>query len=126
LIEDNELHALLFELVLEKRYRVETTTSYAEAWRRLQETPQDSLPHVILIDIRLGGANSGLELVRRVRDDARMRHIAVVALTGYPLQYVAAEAHDAGCVACIEKPFKATDLTREVERVLAVCSLNVA
>ncbi len=39
-------------------------------------------PDVILLDIGLPGM-SGLEVARRVREDDRLKHILLVALTGY-------------------------------------------
>lgn len=62
-----------------------------------------SHPDAIVADVMLRDG-SGLDLARRLRDDARTRHTPVIVLTGYSLESVQQQARDAGCDRIVEKP----------------------
>ena len=68
---------------------------------------QGVVPDVIVCDIAMPG-ESGYDLVCAIRRDARLRHIPVIAVTGYP--YAAAKAY-------AHWKRKVTDVQREMDKV---------
>lgn len=67
------------------------TTS--EAIRLALECP----PTLIVTDVRPEGGDSGLDLIRRLKQDTRMRYVPVVALTSNVLTHDREIAAHAGC-----------------------------
>ena len=61
-------------------------------------------PDLILMDVQLPTID-GYEATRRIKADARTRHIPVVAVTSYALSDEALRATDAGCDGYVAKPF---------------------
>jgi two-component system, cell cycle response regulator DivK len=76
------------------------------------------LPDVILMDLSLPELD-GWEATRRLKGDARTRHIPVVALTGHVLADHSRDAREAGCDAFLTKPCLPEALVVEVQRALA-------
>jgi CheY-like chemotaxis protein len=75
-------------------------------------------PDVIIMDLSLPGMD-GWEATRRLKDDARTKHIPVIALTGHALAGHSKGAIDAGCDAFVTKPCLPEDLVGHITRVLA-------
>ena len=78
----------------------------------------DSHPDVIVTDVNLPGT-SGLELTRRLRSDARTKHLGIIVLSGHSAGSISREAHDAGCDRILVKPCLPDALAVEVREVLA-------
>lgn len=62
-----------------------------------------TLPEMILMDIALPGMD-GLTLTRKLKADARTRHIRIVALTAFAMKGDDQKALAAGCDGYITKP----------------------
>ena len=75
-------------------------------------------PDAIVMDLSLPGLD-GWEATRRLKQDARTRHIPVVAVTGHAFTGSQKSAKDAGCDGYISKPCLPADLVVEIRRVLA-------
>ena len=75
------------------------------------------LPDVIVMDLSLPVLD-GWEATRRLKGDARTRHIPVVALTGHALEGHSQGAREAGCDAFLAKPCLPEKLLETVERML--------
>src|SRR3954447_22825586 len=73
------------------------------------------LPDLILMDIQLPEI-SGLEVTRRLRGDARSRHIPIIAVTAFAMGWHEGEALNSGCDAYISKPISILGLLSTVER----------
>jgi two-component system CheB/CheR fusion protein len=71
---------------------------------------------VIITDVNLPELD-GYELARRVRQLKAGPHVAVVAVTGRPIAEEEGVAREAGCDACLAKPFNIQALA-EVVRTL--------
>ncbi len=95
-------------------FRVAEAATGPEALSRTFEL----MPDVILMDLSLPELD-GWEVTRRLKGDARTRHIPVVALTGHVLADHSREARDAGCDGFLTKPCLPEVLVVEVQRVLA-------
>ena len=76
-----------------------------------------SVPDVIVMDLSLPGLD-GWEATRRLKRDARTRHIPVVVLTGHALAGHSQGAMDAGCDAFITKPCLPERLLEEIRTIL--------
>jgi two-component system, cell cycle response regulator DivK len=72
-------------------------------------------PDLILMDIQLPGLD-GYEATRRIKADAVLRAIPVIAVTSYGLAGDAARA--AGCDAYISKPYSPRQLLAKVREYL--------
>jgi len=77
----------------------------------------DLVPDLILMDVWLPKMD-GLEATRRIKADARTRHIPVLALTAHALESAREKALDAGCDGVVTKPFFPADLEEEIRRHL--------
>ena len=75
------------------------------------------LPDLVVMDLSLPGID-GWEATRRLKDDARTKHIPVLALTGHALAGYSEGARQAGCDAFVTKPCLPEELLAEIRRVL--------
>ncbi len=75
------------------------------------------LPDVILMDLSLPELD-GWEATRQLKNDARTRHIPIVALTGHALADHSREAREAGCDAFLTKPCLPEVLVVEIRKML--------
>jgi CheY-like chemotaxis protein len=116
LVEDDPANMLLTRTVLEDAgHRILAATTLLDA-RDLLALEH---PDLVITDVELHG-ESGLELVRDVREDRRLQDVPVVALTAHAMPEMADEAFDAGCSDYITKPVDITQLVRRVNSILAV------
>jgi CheY-like chemotaxis protein len=95
-------------------YRVAEATNGIEAIEKTVEL----LPDIILMDLALPRMD-GWEATRRLKEDARTKHIPIVALTGHALAGFAEGARQAGCDAFVTKPCLPDALVAEIQRILA-------
>lgn len=102
------------EFLLLSGFRVAQAATGREALERAFAL----IPDVILMDLSLPELD-GWEATRRLKGDARTRHIPVVALTGHVLADHSRDARDAGCDAFLTKPCLPDTLVIEVQRALA-------
>jgi signal transduction histidine kinase len=110
IVDDNydSAHSLSMLLRL-SGHKVETTYDGPGALEQAANHP----PDVILLDIGLPGMN-GLEVARRIRESERLKHLVLVALTGYGQEEDRQRSQEAGFDAHFVKP---VDL-RELQKLL--------
>ena len=70
---------------------------------------------LIITGIRLAGSFDGIELVRRLRGDARTKHTPVIVLTACAFEPDQARAFAAGCDLFLPKPCLPEDLLQQAE-----------
>ena len=75
------------------------------------------LPDVIVMDLSLP-VMDGWEATRRLKAEARTRHIPVIALTGHSLAGHSRDAREAGCDAFLAKPCLPETLVEKVEELI--------
>lgn len=81
------------------------------------ETIKSTLPHLILLDIRLG-AVSGVEIAKRIRNDPETRKIPIVILSAsFTIEEDSEKAH---ADAYVKKPFNVDDLENIVKKYLQI------
>ncbi len=120
LVEDDPANMLLTRTVLEEAgHRILAATTLYDA-RELLEVEH---PDLVLTDVELFG-ESGLELVRDVRENPHLQDVPVVALTAHAMPGMADEVFDAGCADYITKPVDITQLVRRVNATLAMGRAN--
>ncbi len=71
-------------------------------------------PDLLILDIRLGGALSGIEVARKVRE---LSPVPIAFMTAYGSDEVRNEALSLGPIAFLEKPISEDDLAELVARV---------
>ena len=116
LVEDNPDHALLTQRALKKSNianPVELAQDGQEALDRLFD-PDKPLPMLILLDLKLPKVD-GLEVLKRLRGNARTRRIPIVILTTSDDERDRAAGYDLGCNSYIRKP---VDFDQFAEAVL--------
>jgi two-component system, cell cycle response regulator DivK len=74
-------------------------------------------PDLILMDIQLPIVD-GYEATRRIKSNAELRSIPVIAVTSYALSGDEAKARAAGCDAYVAKPFSPRQLLAKVREYL--------
>ncbi len=74
-------------------------------------------PDLILMDIMLPGLD-GYEATRRIKDNAALRHIPVIAITSYAMDGEENRAEEAGCDAYFAKPVSPRALLAKVREYI--------
>lgn len=74
---------------------------------------QAHVPDLILMDIQLPGID-GYETTRRIKANAALRHIPIIAVTSYAMDHEESKALEAGCDAYFSKPFSPRVLLAKV------------
>ncbi len=113
IIEDSHDVRLLLQIELERRGYVVSTAESAETALSLAE---ETRPSVIVSDLGLPGAD-GLEFLRRIRSDARLRDTPAIALSGFGERRMMKAAREAGYEAVLTKPVEIAELVKSIERV---------
>ncbi len=74
-------------------------------------------PDLILMDVMLPGLD-GYEATRRIKGNAALRHIPVIAVTSYALDGEEGRAEEAGCDAYFSKPVSPRALLAKVREYI--------
>jgi len=75
-------------------------------------------PDLILMDIQLPGLD-GYEVARRIKANAALHHIPIIAVTSYALSGEDQRAAAAGCDGYVAKPFSPRLLMAKIRELLA-------
>ena len=75
------------------------------------------VPDLILMDIQLPGLD-GYDATRRIKADAALRHIPIIAVTSYALSGDDVKAFEAGCDDYVSKPFSPRALLAKIRQFL--------
>jgi len=114
IIDDNPTNLKLAAQVLEiEGYRVNLAIDAEHALEILD----NAIPDVILMDIALPGMD-GLSLTRKLRTDARLQHIPVIAMTAFAMKGDEQRAIGAGCEGYITKPIDTRRFAQQLEACL--------
>jgi two-component system, response regulator len=112
LVEDNPHEAELITRAL-KKYNLANRTHHVEDGAAALDYlfgsgadgdgPNKPLPELVLLDLKLPKVD-GLEVLRRIRADARTRHLLVVLLTSSAEETDVERAHALGANHYVQKP----------------------
>jgi two-component system cell cycle response regulator DivK len=118
IVEDQEDNrAILRDLLTANGYEAIEATNGEEG----VAVARRERPDLILMDIQLP-VTDGYEATRRIKSDAALKAIPVIAVTSYALSGDEAKAKAAGCDAYITKPFSPRQLLAKVREYLAAGS----
>ena len=78
---------------------------------------ESHVPDLILMDIQLPGLD-GYEATRRIKANAALRHIPIIAVTSYALSGDDVKAFEAGCNGYVSKPFSPRALLARIREFL--------
>jgi len=110
LVEDNETIRDAFAILLEESgYAVVQAATGAAAL----ESAQGSPPDVILLDLGLPDM-PGLDVARRLADDAATAGVPILAVTGRALETDRDACLEAGCAGYLTKPVDTRQLLRQI------------
>jgi PAS domain S-box-containing protein len=111
LAEDNEINiATMQDYLSAKGYHVVIARNGAEAVARARETQ----PAVILMDIQMPGMD-GLEATRRIRTQAKLAHVPIMALTALAMPGDRERCLAAGADDYLSKPVSLKQLAAAIE-----------
>jgi two-component system, cell cycle response regulator DivK len=100
IVEDNELNMQLFNDLLEAHgYKPLPSRSGVEAL----ELARLHKPDLIVMDIQLPDV-SGLQVTRWIKEDEHLRHIPVIAITGFAMKEDEEKIRQGGCESYLAKP----------------------
>ncbi|MBN2003218.1 MAG: response regulator [Anaerolineae bacterium] len=114
-IEDNYHNRRLVQKVLKSRgYEVMLAEDGLEGWEMLMQ----HRPALVLLDISLPGID-GIEIASRIKADATLENIWVIALTASAMRGDKERFMQAGCNDYLSKPIQVKELIEKVEGYFA-------
>jgi CheY-like chemotaxis protein len=118
IVDDNRNAAEIVKSILSSvgAQQIEMATTADRAFALLQSEQFD----LIVVDQNLGKGDEGIELVRRIRTDAKSvnPYLSILMLTGYTEQRRVKAARDAGVTEFLSKPFTIVGLLRRMEALI--------
>lgn len=113
-VEDNDDNrALVVKILSRHGYEVTEALSGEQALEQVESC----VPDLVLMDLNLDGM-SGFEATRRLKNDPRLRHIPVVALTAYAMVGDRERALESGCDGYLSKPVDVRRLPEQVREFI--------
>jgi DNA-binding response OmpR family regulator len=122
IVEDDQTISFMVREVL--RHEGFETTAIAEgsdALDALRADPYD----IVLLDVMLPGVD-GISILRAIREDPALSHIAVVLLTARSDDSSTWEGWKAGCDLYLSKPFDPDELVAALDRLVSERSAAAA
>lgn len=123
LVDDHEEDRIFFEraaLAAISRIMLVHAQNGAEIFGFLDRCLQtNSLPDLVVLDLKLPEI-SGLEILKVIRDEARMKNVRVVVLTSSPQDTDREKALKLGANGYFVKPADASEYTRIIENAFGV------
>jgi CheY-like chemotaxis protein len=114
LVEDNEMNRDMLSRRLERKgYSIAIAVDGQQGVEMAAADP----PALILMDMSLPVLD-GWEATRRIKADARTKHIPVIALTAHAMQGDEVKAREAGCDDYDTKPVELSRLLAKMEGLL--------
>jgi len=115
IVEDNEMNRDMLSRRLERKgYKILIAVDGAEG----VDVTRAQMPDLILMDMSLPVVD-GWEATRRIKADAGLKHIPVIALTAHAMANDREKALDAGCDEYDTKPIELPRLLGKIESLLA-------
>jgi CheY-like chemotaxis protein len=109
-IEDNFHNRRLVRKILKSRgYNVIEAEDGHTGWQMVQ----DLHPPLVLMDISIPGID-GLEVTRRIKEDAKLQHIPVIAITAAAMVGDKERFLAAGCDDYLSKPIQPLNLLKKI------------
>lgn len=113
LVEDNELNR---DMLIRRLTRAGLEVITAGDGQQALDMMRESQPVLVLMDMNLP-VMDGWTACRHAREDARIGHIPIIALTAHASEIDRRAALDAGCCEYATKPIDFPDLLSKIERL---------
>ena len=115
IVEDNALNIKLFcDLLAAHGHEPQAVTDSRQAL----EAARDFSPDLVITDIQLPHV-SGLDLIRMVREDEKLREVPIMAVTAYATAGDEERIRGAGAESYVTKPISVARFVAEVDALLA-------
>jgi CheY-like chemotaxis protein len=115
--EDNDDHALLIQMALERASRIPVEVHRARNGDEAIILVEDVLPDLILLDLKMPG-RSGHEVLEVIKGDDEFRRIPVAVLTSSDRDEDVAESYGLGTNHFITKPENPAELEQGLRSLL--------
>ncbi len=113
-VEDDYNCQLLVKILLRDKFSVDIAKNLNDALSLIAINLYD----MILLDINLGGGETGLDLLKSLKNNTKYENIPVIALTAYALKEERDAILKAGCIEHVSKPFEKETLLNAIFRVI--------
>ena len=113
LVEDNELNR---DMLFRRLGRAGMEVIAAENGRQALELMHSDMPNVVLMDMNLP-VMDGWTACRAARQDDKIKHIPIIALTAHAMEADRLNALDAGCDDYATKPVDFPGLLLKIEKL---------
>lgn len=115
LVADDEIH--IVQVVAIKLRNAGYDVITAENGQRAYDLVCSEKPDAVITDLQMPGM-SGLDMVRKVREDDSNSGIPVIMLTARGFAIEQEEMDSLGIIACLSKPFSPREVLQTVEEAL--------
>lgn len=112
--DDEDIRELVAFKLTQAGYDVEAVVDGVKAWEAIDHAP----PQLALLDIMMPGL-SGLDVLRKIREDERTRTVPVILLTARSRDSDVDAGFESGATDYVIKPFSPRELVHRVGSVLA-------
>lgn len=116
IVEDNELNLKLFRDLLEAH---DIKTLEVRDGTKAVQAVEESLPHLILLDIQLPHI-SGFDISRELKKRDRTKHIPIIAVTAFAMHDDQDKILAAGCEDYMAKPISIGPFVAMVRKYLNI------
>lgn len=118
IIDDNQDDVLIAMRVLSRLRRGIRTEVAAGGEEGLALLGREkALPSLILLDLKMPGMD-GIEVLKRIRGDERLRSVPVIVVTHSALESDVAACREAGATAVLHKAFDIERFSKEIGAIL--------
>ena len=115
IVEDNALNIKLFcDLLAAHGHEPQAVTDSRQAL----DAARELVPDLVITDIQLPHV-SGLELIRMIRADERLKEVPIMAVTAYASLGDEERIRGAGAESYVTKPISVARFVQEVDSLLA-------
>lgn len=119
IVDDDATSLAIGRAFLEDEYELMLARSGTQALGALKG---DSLPAVVLMDMHMPGM-SGIDVLKEMKQDARLRDIPVIFLTGERSVGLEVESYAAGAADLLQKPVNNTLLKLKIRQQMSYVDL---
>ncbi|HEU5482838.1 MAG TPA: response regulator [Sphingomicrobium sp.] len=121
IVEDNALNVKLFcDLLAAHGHEPRPVTD----GRFALDAAREFLPDLVITDIQLPHV-TGLELIRMIRDDKRLKDVPIMAVTAYAAPADEERIRTAGAQAYVSKPISVAKFVAQVNELLGIQDARV-
>ena len=113
-VEDDEQSQKYMRILLSREFNVHIAATGEKAWDILSTEPVN----LILMDLSLRDGEDGLQITKKIRQDATLKDIPIIALTAHAFPEDRKRSLEAGCNDYVSKPFQWVHLKSVMEKFL--------